>query len=90
LAVEAHPVREAYRAVAQRAEYQEGQDDQPDADVLTMCANDDGPGGQKLVGVHRSSSWPSGDAAVIVRAGYLGVIPEDDAGVQAVVTRPDS
>ena len=90
LAVEAHPVREAYRAVAQRAEYQEGQDDQPDADVPTMCAHDDGPGGQKLVGVHRSSSWPSGDAAVIVRAGYLGVIPEDDAGVQAVVTRPDS
>jgi hypothetical protein len=43
LAVEAHLVREAYRAVAQRAEYQEGQDDQPDADVLTMCARDDGP-----------------------------------------------
>ena len=29
--------REAYRAVAKRAEHQEGQDDQPDADVLTMC-----------------------------------------------------
>ena len=83
-------MREAYRAVAQRAEYQEGQDDQPDADVPTMCAHDDGPGGQKLVSIHRLSSWPSGDAAVIVRAGYLGVIPEDDAGVQVVVTRPDS
>jgi len=54
LAVEAQALVEAYRAEAERVQHHEGQDDQPDADMLTMCARD-GPGGQKLVCVHRLS-----------------------------------
>ena len=71
-------VREAYRAVAERTEDQEGQEAHSEGDALTVCGGGS-PGGQQLVRVHRLPSWPSGDCAVIVLAGHFRVIPEDDA-----------
>jgi hypothetical protein len=79
----------AHRAEAQRAEHHDGQEDHSEGDAL-MGSGGCGPGGEQVVGVHRALSWPSGDCAVIVRAANFGVIPEDDAAGQAVVTRPDS